>query len=192
MNRLTREIFVERTQDLLLSGSGRDVSLSEVLSACDANKGSLYHFFPSGKEELVLAAMNRQAECALASNRSFIANSKSTSDAVSQLVKSLTAMLEREDCPRFMPFAATGAIYEGMEQQIGQVCAQTLESLQQLYSQSLRNEGVATRLAKSLGVMIVSSIEGALLQSRTRGTVLPLKSAGIHLRELIDSHTESS
>ena len=189
MNRLTRDIFVERTQDLLLSNGGRDVHLTDVLSACDANKGSLYHFFPNGKDELLLAAMERQAECALASNRSFVASSRSTAEAITRLVRSLTSMLEQDDCPRFMPFAAAGALSEETEKQIRQVCAQTLESLQQLYSQSLRDEGVPTRLANSLGVMIVSTIEGALLQSRTRGTVAPLKSAGIHLRELIDSHT---
>lgn len=101
-------------------------------------------------------------------------------------------MLEQDDCPRFMPFAAASALSEETEKQIRQVCAQTLESLQQVYSQSLRDEGVPTRLANSLGVMIVSTIEGALLQSRTRGTVAPLRGTGIHLRELIDSNAGSS
>ena len=59
MNRLSRDIFVERTRVLLTQQGCTEVSLSNVLTACGANKGSLYHFFPKGKDELVVAAQSR-------------------------------------------------------------------------------------------------------------------------------------
>ena len=190
MNRLTRDIFVERTQNLLLRQGGLDVSLTSVLRACGANKGSLYHFFPEGKEELLVAAMQRQSECALSSNKAFLASSKSTGEAVFRLAKSLATMIESENCPEFLPFSAAGSITDEASEALRTLCAETLESLERLYADSLREEGLPTKLAKSLASVIISTIEGALLQARTRGTSLPLKNAAIHLRGLIDSHTE--
>ena len=190
MNRLTRDLFIERTQGLLLRNGDLNVSLSTVLDACGANKGSLYHFFPNGKDELLIAAMERQAECAISSSRSILSDSKSTGEAITRLVKSLVSMLESENCPDFMPFSAAGAVSHQAGVPLRQVCAKALDSLQSLYFQSLRSEGVPTKLSKSLSSLIVSTIEGALLQSRTQQTTLPLKNAGIHLGELIDAHTE--
>ncbi|MEO1528181.1 MAG: TetR/AcrR family transcriptional regulator [Planctomycetota bacterium] len=189
MNRLTRDLFIERTQGLLVQRGGFDVSLSTVLNACGASKGSLYHFFPSGKDELLIAAMEKQSECAVSSNRSILSESKSTGQAVARLAKSLVSMLESDNCPDFMPFSAAGAVTGQASEQLREICAKALNSLQTLYFQSLRSEGVPTRLAKSLSSLVVSTIEGALLHSRTQESTLPLKNAGIHLRELIDSHT---
>ncbi|MEM6471054.1 MAG: TetR family transcriptional regulator [Planctomycetota bacterium] len=89
MNRLSRDIFVERTRELLARQGCTDVSLSNVLTACDANKGSLYHFFPKGKDELVVAAIQKQAEFAIAVNQDFLTRANSTAEAVFQCLESL-------------------------------------------------------------------------------------------------------
>ncbi|MEM6689821.1 MAG: TetR/AcrR family transcriptional regulator [Planctomycetota bacterium] len=187
MNRLTRDVFVERTQSLLLRQGGLDVSLSSVLEACNANKGSLYHFFPNGKEELLVAAMERQAEHALASNRAFIAKSKTTGEAVFRLAKSLGEMIDRRDCPDFLPFSAAGAICDEASEELRSVCIKTLDTLEKLYAESLRRDGVPTRVAKSLASTIVSTIEGALLQSRARNNSASVRFAATHLRTMIET-----
>ncbi|MEM6468946.1 MAG: TetR/AcrR family transcriptional regulator [Planctomycetota bacterium] len=186
MNRLTRDAFVERTHDLMLRQGTPDVSLASVLTACGANKGSLYHFFPRGKSELLVAAMERQAEHALASNRRCLSESKSTSDAAYRLLRSLASMIESENCPEFLPFSAAGEICDESSEACRAVCAATLDSLEQLYVDSLRGEGVSTRAAKSLASVIISTVEGALLQSRTLRTTTPLLAAATHLRDLIE------
>ncbi|MEM1067308.1 MAG: TetR/AcrR family transcriptional regulator [Planctomycetota bacterium] len=186
MNRLTRDVFVQRTHDLMLRQGTLDVSLSSVLTACGANKGSLYHFFPEGKSELLVAAMERQAECALGSNRNCLSESKSTGDAVFRLLRSLAGMMESEGCPEFLPFSAAGAICDESNEACREVCASTLDSLQCLYVDSLRGEGVPTKVAKSLASVIISTVEGALLQSRTQRSSSPLRAAATHLRDLIE------
>lgn len=186
MNRLSRDDFVQRTHDLMLSHGKLDVSLSSVLTACGASKGSLYHFFPEGKSQLLVAVTKRQAECALRSNRKCLAESKSTSDAVFRLLRSLASLMENENRPKFLPFAAAGAICDESSEACREVCANTLNSLQDLYVDSLRREGVQTKVAKSLASVIISTVEGALLQSRTQRTSAPLRAAATQLRELIE------
>ena len=46
-------------------------SLDEVLAASQASKSQLYHYF-SDKDDLVLAVIQRQAECVLATHASHL------------------------------------------------------------------------------------------------------------------------
>jgi TetR/AcrR family transcriptional repressor of lmrAB and yxaGH operons len=52
-----KQRMIERTAILLAKKGLQGTSFSEVLEASGAPRGSLYHHFPGGKEELVLAAL---------------------------------------------------------------------------------------------------------------------------------------
>jgi AcrR family transcriptional regulator len=53
-----RRQMIERTALLLARKGLQGASLSEVLQASGAPRGSLYHHFPGGKDELILAAID--------------------------------------------------------------------------------------------------------------------------------------
>jgi TetR/AcrR family transcriptional regulator, lmrAB and yxaGH operons repressor len=53
----TRQNMIERTAALLSKKGLQGTSFTEVLEASGAPRGSLYHHFPGGKDELVMAAM---------------------------------------------------------------------------------------------------------------------------------------
>jgi len=57
MARDTRQKMIERAAILLAQKGLQGASFSEVLEASGAPRGSLYHHFPGGKDELVLAAV---------------------------------------------------------------------------------------------------------------------------------------
>jgi TetR/AcrR family transcriptional repressor of lmrAB and yxaGH operons len=62
----TKQKMIERTAVLLAKKGLQATSFSEVLEASGAPRGSLYHYFPDGKEELVLAAIGLAGDRALA------------------------------------------------------------------------------------------------------------------------------
>lgn len=192
MNRLTRDIFVERTRDLLVQQGCPDVSLSLVLNACEANKGSLYHFFPNGKDELVVAAIERQASCAIAMNQDFLANTDSTAEAVFAIASSLAKAMNASDYSLCLPFSAAGAVSGEASERLRNACSETLAKLESLFANSLKGEGVPTKPSREFASLIVSTIEGALLQARTRQTNVPLKHAATVLREVIQSQISRS
>src|ERR1700735_3507260 len=57
--------MIELTAVLLARKGLQGTSFSEVLEASGAPRGSLYHHFPGGKDELVLAAVGLAGEQAL-------------------------------------------------------------------------------------------------------------------------------
>ena len=192
MNRLSRDIFVERTRELLTRQGCTDVSLSTVLNACDANKGSLYHFFPKGKDELVVAAIQRQAGFAISMNQDFLTRSDSTAEAVFHCLESLAKKMAASDFNLCLPFSAVGAISGDASEELRSACADTLAKLESLFAESLKREGLSAKLAKEIASLIVSTVEGALLQARTRKIATPLKVAATALRSAIEFHTSAS
>lgn len=192
MSRLSREVFVERTRGLLTRQGTHDVSLATVLEACEANKGSLYHFFPAGKDELLLAAIERQSELALAINRRHLQEADSTADAVFEVVGDLARKMSASDFSLCLPFSAVGGMAGDSNEPLRLACQQTLEQLEALYAKSLRDEQVPAKKARLLASLIASSIEGAMLQTRTRKSSAPLKSAASALRDLIHQQTQSA
>src|SRR5579862_3832865 len=58
--------MIERTAVLLAKKGLQGTSFSEVLAASGAPRGSLYHHFPGGKDELILAAVGLAGDQALA------------------------------------------------------------------------------------------------------------------------------
>lgn len=189
MNRLTRDFFVERTRYLLAQQGSPDVSLSTVLDACEANKGSLYHFFPGGKDELVIAAVEKQARCAIAMNQELLLNSDSTADAVFSIVNSLARAMNASDFSLCLPFSAVGAISGDASKNLRSACSETLIKLESLFANALKTEGVSLKTSREVASVIVSTIEGALLQARTRHTIAPLKNAATVLRALLQSQS---
>ncbi|THD43169.1 MAG: TetR/AcrR family transcriptional regulator [Bradyrhizobium sp.] len=57
--------MIERTAVLLAKKGLQRASFSEILEASGAPRGSLYHHFPGGKDELVLAALEYAGDQAL-------------------------------------------------------------------------------------------------------------------------------
>ncbi|MDQ2717139.1 MAG: TetR/AcrR family transcriptional regulator, partial [Chloroflexota bacterium] len=55
----TREQIIEATCDLLEAQGYHATGLNQILAESGAPKGSLYYYFPQGKEELTAAAIDR-------------------------------------------------------------------------------------------------------------------------------------
>ena len=60
-----KQRMIEKAVVLLARKGLQGASFSEVLEASGAPRGSLYHHFPGGKSELVLAGMNEAVRRAL-------------------------------------------------------------------------------------------------------------------------------
>src|ERR1700760_3766933 len=60
-----KQTMIERTAVLLAKKGLQGASFSEILEASGAPRGSLYHHFPGGKDELVLAALDHAGKQAM-------------------------------------------------------------------------------------------------------------------------------
>src|ERR1700677_5000056 len=90
-----RQRMIERTAVLLASKGLQRTSFTEVLEASGAPRGSLYHHFPGGKDELVLLALEAASGWALAKLDE--TKGQPAVEVARSFVQIWRAMLERTD-----------------------------------------------------------------------------------------------
>lgn len=183
LKHLTREIFVLQACELLAQSDRNDIPISLLLESCGAKKGSLYYFFPNGKDELVVAAVERMRECAKSHIKSCLESTDSIADAVYKQLSDLARCMESEGSSFAIPFTAVASITGTDNETVRIACEVALQHLEKIYTQWLKNIGLSIKEARSTANFIITSVEGAFLLSRTQQSSKPLKNAAIHLRQ---------
>ena len=181
--RLTSDHFVDRTSELLREQGGGDVSLSMVLEACGAQKGSLYHFFPGGKDELVAAAVKKMHDCAATHIRQCIEETQSASAGARKHLLHVAKLID-EPGTLGMPFLALAATIGEANESVQVACRAALKEIELLFSRQLVVEGTETSEAKRLASFAMAAIDGSILYARVKRNSKPVKLAADMIAEL--------
>ena len=185
MSRLTSEHFIEKTSKLLSNHCGNDLSLATILKECEAQKGSLYHFFPGGKDELYVATVKKMGACATGHILKCVDESDNAASAVSKHIRHIARLLERADRPIGLPFSAMASIYGDSNPAVREECEAAISRAQSIIAKRLVQDGFSNHKAKSLALFSILAIDGAILLSNSRGNSNPLKLAATNLEQLL-------
>lgn len=172
MSRTPKEKMIEKTVVLLAKKGLQGASFSEVLEASGAPRGSLYHHFPRGKDELVEAALG----VASGQARAFLARSAGRpADEVAQaFVAMWRTLLTRSDlsagcavvavtvaAPQGSPLqAATGMVFSSWRAELADLLVQG---------------GVSRARAPSLAASLIAACEGAVILARAENSLEPFE-----------------
>src|SRR6202789_2827807 len=150
--------MIERTAVLLAKKGLQGTSFSEVLQASGAPRGSLYHHFPGGKDELVLAAMDaagRRAEALLGPVRGQPADK-----AAETFIALWRAVLTRSGFEAGCAVLAVTVTSGSPE--LRDRAAQIFRTWRTLLAGILNEGGLPHKRADGLAAMLISTCEGAV------------------------------
>ena len=173
--RASRRAFLDATAVLLRRQGYAGTGLSEIVARSGAPRGSLYFHFPGGKEELARAAMERSGEQLRRAIRATMDAPGGPRAAIAALLDALAAGLEgsgyRDGCP-----IATVALETAAESEpLRETAAAIFESWVDELARALHGSGMERAGAQRRALFVLSAIEGALLLSRARRDVAPLR-----------------
>lgn len=191
MSKLTKYDFVAATGKLLAYHGCDGVSLSAILKSCGAQKGSLYHFFPEGKEELFVAAIELNRDGAVKDLTAIFEKYSCAAEAIYRYLLFIATKMRKRDFSFGMPFSALGAISGDSKDRIEKACMDACADLEGRISDKLISNGMAKTDAKHLCINIFSLIDGAHLQARIRKSDRPLREAAKFLKALIQVEISS-
>lgn len=174
----TRDRFVEMTAKLMSRRGYAAVGLNEIVEKSGAPKGSLYHHFPDGKEQLAAAAVEWATEAFTATLTAEIGRARSAADAVQALAAKLAGWMEassfRDGSPITIVAVETGAFVEPLRL----ACQTGYQQWADILAAALQREGKPAREAGDLALWAVASLEGAIILSRVRKSPEPLRRIG--------------
>jgi AcrR family transcriptional regulator len=163
----TRDRMILSTALLVRERGARATSIDDVLAHSGAPRGSVYHHFPGGRDELLREATRFAAD--------YIAGRLAgDGDPLAKLdafVEGYRADLVANDFRPGCPIVAV-AIEDGAGLQ--DLAAEAFTRWEDLLAVSFRKAGVRRRAARDLAVTIIAGLEGALVMARAQKSVVPL------------------
>lgn len=159
-------------------------SFSQVIDASGAPRGSIYHYFPGGKSQLMQEATRYGGEyIANALTQAFEEGGPYTALEVSE--QFWRTVLEESDFQDGCPIVA--ATVEGERTpQVRDAAGEVFAGWAELVADGLIRHGVPPDRARTLGPFFFAAIEGAVVLARAQRSFEPLDRTFEELRRTLD------
>jgi TetR/AcrR family transcriptional regulator, lmrAB and yxaGH operons repressor len=165
-----RQRMVRAALYLIAENGVQGTSIADILERSDAPRGSVYHHFPGGKEEIVCAAMDYMATDARVPLQQL--QGTSVSGVVTGFVDLWRGILERSD---FRAGCATaGVTVSGETEKARAAAREVFEIWIDDLTKLLESAGVERAAAADFAWMIFASVEGALVFARAEHSMRAL------------------
>jgi len=173
--------MVVSTALLIRERGARATSIDDVLEHSGAPRGSVYHHFPGGRNQLLREAADFAGE--------FVAErmeqAGSTFDLLDSLVEYYRDQLMRTDFRAGCPIVAVAVEAGDPEAGLQEHAARAFARWHALLVERLAADGVSVERGEEFATLAISAVEGALVITRARRNSEPLDSVHRQLRELL-------
>ena len=152
--------------------------IKAVLAAAAAPYGSLYHFFPGGKQQLGAAALTHGGERYKELLESVYPPGADVVEATAASFDRAAELLEGTDYAYACPIATIALEVANTDELMRTAAADAFESWLEVLEQRFTAAGMTAARARDVAVEVFCLIEGAVLLSRTTRSSVPLDTAG--------------
>ena len=162
-----------------LTGAG----INQILARSGAPKGSLYHYFPDGKQQIAIEALTLYAERVAAAFERTLSSKKRAADKIRALIRFVA---DRFEDAEFEQSCAAGAVTLDLDADVAaiqSVIANAFRSWQDVIARHLPIRSAARR--ESFAGLVLSTIEGAYVRGRAEHSKQPFVDAGEWLAVLL-------
>ena len=161
----SRDRMVRAAVELFRERGYAATSFGDVLARSGAPRGSIYHHFPGGKEELAVEALRRYTGASVRALRAAAENGSAV-DAVRAFVlasrDALVASGYRQSCP----VAGVALDLMPADNALAGPVAEAFTQWREVLRGALERDGVPAARAGRLASLVVAAAEGALLLGR--------------------------
>jgi len=174
----TRVRLVESASALFSRNGYAATGVKAVLTAADAPYGSLYHFFPGGKQELGVAALAHGGERYKALIESVYPPGADVIDATADSFVQAADLLVSTDYGDACPIATIALEVASTDDAMRAAAAAAFESWIDVMEQRFTAAGMTAERAHEVAVEVFCLMEGSVLLARTTRSTAPLRTAG--------------
>jgi AcrR family transcriptional regulator len=162
--------------------------MRDVVAHAEAPRGSLQHYFPGGKDQLIAEAVAWAG--GYAARRVARIADKLEDPTPGNLFEAMAAQWRDEftaqgydaGCPLVATVADAAATSDDLREAVGKA----FDGWQRPVASTLEEYGVPVGRSASLAVLMLSALEGAIVLARAHQDVAPLDTVVAELRPLLD------
>jgi TetR/AcrR family transcriptional regulator, lmrAB and yxaGH operons repressor len=186
----TRDRILDATSHLLRRQGYAATGIKQIVAEGHAPLGSVYHYFPGGKEQIGAEALERAGE----KIRRTIESAGDAPDlpaAINEYFAHNADRLRESDYRRGCPIATVCLEVSSDNERIRTVCEQVFASWQETLARVFVKAGIAEVDAAPLATFVLSSYEGALTLSRAMRSPEPLVITGAAVASVLLAHLDT-
>lgn len=170
----TRQRIVEAAAEAFMRQGYAGAGLKQITVDSAAPFGSLYHFFPGGKEELAAETL-RWAGAAYARRvGSVVAAGPDVVTAMTDTFESAARTLQETDYADACPIATVALEVASTNDDLRQVTHEIFESWLAGMTILFEGAGISSERSRELAILFVAALEGGFLLSRAAKSPEPM------------------
>ncbi|MEV0192041.1 TetR/AcrR family transcriptional regulator [Kitasatospora purpeofusca] len=184
----TRERIVRATSRLLQRQGYEGTGIKQISREAEATLGSVYHFFPGGKQELAAEAIRHGDQEFADLLREGLDSAADPGEAVTACTRLLAEALRASDWQDGCPITTTALETVGRAPVIEEAVTAAFAHWRAVVEEKLHGSGIGLTDARELAATVINTLEGAELAAQVARSEEPLHLTGRHLARLIDTY----
>jgi AcrR family transcriptional regulator len=174
----TRDRIVGSSAELFRRQGYAGTGIKQILAVANAPFGSLYHFFPGGKEQLGAETIRSSGRLYIELFATIAAQAPDVPTAVGEFFGGAAETLEQTDYADACPIATVALEVSSTNEQLREACAEVFESWIAGATQYFAATGIPSEVARELALSMLCLLEGAFVFCRAMRSTEPLRVAG--------------
>jgi AcrR family transcriptional regulator len=170
----SRDRMIGATLRLLRSQGFRGTGMNQIVQESGAPKGSVYHHFPNGKEQLVIETLQVAGANVEKKITEALDSHKDVAKALRHYLEAYAREIGESDFQRGCPVGNVAMDVASSEPKIRSVCDEIFGTWTALIAKKLQVSGLPKTEASSLAEFVLSALEGALILCRAQRSTEPL------------------
>jgi TetR/AcrR family transcriptional regulator, lmrAB and yxaGH operons repressor len=180
-----RDQIIETTCQLVEMQGYHATGLNQIVAESGAPKGSLYYYFPDGKDGLVAEAIAYTGAMIGQRLQEGMAAYADPAEAIPAFLRTLAFHVEQSGYKAGGPITAVALEAASTNERLNEACREAYRGWQAVIEQKLLASSFAPPRAQRLAVLTIALIEGAIILSRTEQDTAPLLAAAAELELLL-------
>jgi AcrR family transcriptional regulator len=174
----TKERLLDSSAELLRRQGYAGTGIKQILAGAQAPFGSLYHFFPGGKEQLGAETIRTSGRLYIELFAAIAAQAPDVPSAVEGFFDGAAETLLETDYADACPIATVALEVSSTNEQLRQACAEVFDAWIDGATSYFCAGGIEAGAARQLALNMLCLLEGAFVFCRALRSTEPLQVAG--------------
>jgi AcrR family transcriptional regulator len=174
----TKDRIIDSSAELFRRQGYTATGVKQIVAAANAPFGSIYHFFPGGKEQLGAEAIRSSGQLYMQLFATIAMQAPDVPSAVEEFFAGAAETLQETDYADACPIATVALEVASTSEPMREATAEVFDSWISGASEYFVAAGIANESARELAFTMLSLLEGAFIFCRAMRTTEPLQVAG--------------
>jgi AcrR family transcriptional regulator len=183
----TKDRIMDSSAELFRRQGYAGTGIKQILAAANAPFGSLYHFFPGGKEQLGAETIRSSGRLYTELFATIAVQAPDVPTAVGEFFSGAAETLLQTGYADACPIATVALEVSSTNEQLREACAEVFDSWITGATQYFAAAGIAPQDARELALSMLCLLEGAFIFCRALRSTEPLRVAGASAVAAVES-----